>query len=151
MSKNSNISSTPAGKNSGGGGFVNLSHPSQPDQEADEKEIRSRLLAKPVTAYCDNPHIRLLCQGYGVYLQGIPPHDKFAILQLIGAIGSAYTDPRLTGEYNDESPYQCENAHQDHSIWLDTDEETIWDILDKLNRSELLGLAQFLTIDLATQ
>jgi hypothetical protein len=107
--------------------------------------------AKPVTYYVDNPYIQQLCQGYGVYLQGIPPHDKFAILQLIGAIGSAYTDPRFDGEYNDESPYQCENAHQDHSIWLDTDEETIWGILDKLNRSELLGLAQFLTIDLVTQ
>jgi len=107
--------------------------------------------AKPVTDYVDNPHIRQLCQGYGVYLQGIPQHDKFAILQLIGAIGNVYTDPRFEGEYTDESPYQCENAHEDHAIWLDTDEQTIWGILDKLNRSEMLGLAQFLTIDLATQ
>ena len=107
--------------------------------------------AKPVTDYVDNPHIRQLCQGYGVYLQGIPQHDKFAILMLIGAIGSAYTDPRFDGEYNDESPYQCENAHEDHAIWLDTDEETIWGVLDKLNRSEMLGLAQFLAIDLTTK
>ncbi len=107
--------------------------------------------AKPVTDYVDNPHIRLLCQGYGVYLQCIPPHDKFAILMLIGAIGNAYTDPRFDGEYNDESPYLCETACEDHAIWLDTDEETVWEILDQLNRSELLKLAQFLTIDLATQ
>jgi len=104
-----------------------------------------------VSHYVDNLYVQRLYQKYGMSLEGIPQHDKFAILQLIGAIGSAYTDPRFEGEYTDESPYQCINAHEDCAIWLDTDEEFIWGVLDKLNRRELLGLAQFLTIDLATQ
>jgi len=105
-------------------------------------------IAKPLTHYVDNPHAQALCQAYGLRLERIPQHDKFAILQLIGAIGSAYTDPRFEGEYNDESPYQCENAHQDHSIWIDTDEEFIWNSLDGMNRRDLLALAQFISIDL---
>ena len=104
--------------------------------------------AKPLTHYVDNSHTQTLCQKYGLRLERIPQHDKFAILQLIGAIGSAYTDPRFDGEYDESSPYRCINAHEDCSIWLDTDEEFIWEILDKLNRRELLGLAQFIAIDL---
>ncbi len=53
-------------------------------------------IAKPLTHYVDNPHAQALCQKYGLRLERIPHHDKFAILQLIGAIGSAYTDPRMT-------------------------------------------------------
>lgn len=107
--------------------------------------------AKPLNYYTDSLGAWKLSEMYGTHLQRLPQHDKFAILMLVGAIGSVYTDPRFEGEYTDESPYQCENAHQDHSIWLDTDEQIIWEILDKMNRRELLGLAQFLTIDLATQ
>lgn len=106
--------------------------------------------AKPVTYYADSPNIRQLCQAFGDYLQAMPKYEKFNILMVVGALGHHDSDPSFEQYWGD---YNVQAAHEDHAIFIDWHEEYSIDlkqVLDQMSADELLGLVEFLAVDLRT-
>lgn len=104
---------------------------------------------KPLTFYTDGTSTQSLVQRYGPRLEQIPRHDKYNLLMLVACIGEAHTNPTYDFDLETDR-YPAISAHEEHSIWLDTDQEVIFELIDELGGGELLGLAQFLVIDLKT-
>ena len=122
--------------------------------QTDEQRFRSNPImtnittsAKPLAYYCPRG-AEMLIAAFGDRLEALPKIEKFYILMVVGAMGSHDLDPNFAG-----TDYDANSACEDHAIFLDFDETLLVDIkavLDDMTADQLLGLAEFLIIDLRT-
>ncbi len=109
--------------------------------------IMTNISAKPLVYYCPRG-ADMLIATFGSRLEALPKIEKFYILMVVGAMGSHNVDPNFALH-----DYDAGTACEDHAIFLDWEEELPVDIkavLDGMTGEMMLGLAEFLAIDLRT-
>lgn len=91
-------------------------------------------------------------QFFGSRLEKLSKADKYKLVLMVGAKGSAQEDfPEPDPEGFAGFSYLAQAAHEEHNIWFsDEHENTLWILCDALSEGEALGLLQFLSLDLAT-